>query len=154
MVNKVFLLFALSMLLVFNACEESDIPDEVTDLPVSLGAFNFVQYDTSYSGNEEFVVLHGDIISLSDSIQSISVTRVEHQKPAAWSSSFCVGPACLPPFLDRFTFTLEAGDTAAFSLDTYPNATVGEASWTIFAVDSTTMEVDSVHISMEYTGAL
>ena len=154
MLNRILPMIVLSMLLVINACEESDIPYEKIDPPVSINAFNFIQYDSTYSGNEEIVVLYGDIFSLSDSAQSISVTRVEHQKPTGWISSFCVGPACLPPFLDRFTFTLEAGDTALFSLDTHPNGEVGTGSWTIFAVDSTTMEVDSVNISMEYTGAL
>ena len=139
--------------MIFNACEESNDPN-VDDLPVELGKFNFVQYDTSYTGAEEFIVLYGEIFSLSDSSQTLTVTRIEHQKPATWSTSFCVGPSCLPPFLDHFTFTLEAGDTALFSLDTFPFGEIGQGSWTIFAADSSTMEVDSVKIELEYSGAL
>ena len=111
--------------------------------------FEFVQHDTAYSGSEEFVVLEGDIFSLSDAAQSITVTRLTHEIPSTWINSFCVGPACLPPFLDTFTFELAANDTALFTLDTYPNGEVGVGSWTIFAVDSSTMEVDSVQIYME-----
>ncbi|NQV14757.1 T9SS type A sorting domain-containing protein [bacterium] len=112
--------------------------------------FEFIQYDTEYVGSDEFVVLHGDIFSLIDVDQSITVTRVTHSIPATWSSSFCVGPACLPPFLDIFTFNFEAGDTALFTLDTYPYGEEGVGFWTMFAVDSSTMEVDSVQITMEF----
>ncbi len=114
------------------------------------GNFNFVQYDTAYVGGEEFVVLHGDIFSLTDSSQPISVTRVTHQIPGTWISSFCVGPACLPPFLDTFTFDLAGNDTALFTLDTYPNGELGVGNWTMFAVDSSTMEIDSVQITLEF----
>lgn len=114
-----------------------------------INNFEFVQYDTTYVGNEDFVVLHGDIFSLSNVEQSITVTRIEHQRPATWVTSFCVGPACLPWFVDAHTFALAAGDTALFTLDTYPYGETGTGSWTIFTVDSSTMEVDSVHITME-----
>ena len=137
------------IILIIIACEDPDTPKDDIILPEDAGNFKFVQYDSAYSGNEDFVVLYGDVISLSDSAQSITVTRKEIQKPDAWVTSFCVGPACLPPFLDTFTFTLAGGDTALFSLDTYPNGELGSGSWTIFAVDSTTMEIDSVSISME-----
>jgi len=113
--------------------------------------FQFVQYDTSYVGNESLVVLEGEIFSRSTADHDLTVTRVTHTIEDAWSSSFCVGPACLPPFLDEYTFTLFAGDTALFSLDTYPHDTPGVGSWTILAVDSTTMEIDSVHITLEFT---
>jgi len=112
--------------------------------------FQFTQHDTAYSGSESLVVMEGDIYSLSSADHDITITRVTHAVESAWTSSFCVGPACLPPFLDNFTFTLAAGDTARFSLDTYPNDTPGLGSWTIFAVDSLTMETDSVHITLEY----
>ncbi|MBC8191905.1 MAG: T9SS type A sorting domain-containing protein [Candidatus Marinimicrobia bacterium] len=112
--------------------------------------FEFVQYDSAYIGNEDFVILHGDIISLAASSQSISVTRVTHEIDASWTNSFCVGPACLPPFLDNFTFDLAASDTALFTLDTYPNGIEGIGRWTMFAVDSSTMEVDSVNFSLEF----
>jgi hypothetical protein len=112
--------------------------------------FEFVQYDTAYTGSEDFVVLHGDIFSLSNVEQSITVTRIEHQRPTTWVTSFCVGPACLPWFVDTHTFALAAGDTALFTLDTFPYGETGTGSWTIFAVDSSTMEVDSVHISMDF----
>lgn len=115
-----------------------------------LNNFNFVQHDTEYNGSDEFVVLHGEIFSLAATPQTITVTRVTHEIPANWVNSFCVGPACLPPFLDTFTFELAAGDTADFTLDTYPNAELGVGSWTVFVVDSSTMEVDSAMISMEY----
>ena len=112
--------------------------------------FEFVQYDTAYMGSEELVILHGEIVSLAASSQSISVTRVTHEIPAGWTNSFCVGPACLPPFLDTFTFDLAAADTAEFTLDTYPNGIEGIGRWTMFAVDSSTMEVDSVNFSLEF----
>lgn len=111
--------------------------------------FHFIQHDTAYVGNEEFVVLHGEIISLTSNALSLTVTRVTHERVSAWFTSFCVGPACLPPFLDTYTFELAGSDTAEFTLDTYPNGEPGRGSWTIFAVDSATMEVDSVHITME-----
>jgi hypothetical protein len=112
--------------------------------------FEFVQYDTAYIGSEDLVVLHGEIVSLAASSQSISVTRVTHEIPAGWSNSFCVGPACLPPFLSNFTFELAASDTADFTLDTYPYGVEGIGRWTMFAVDSSTMEIDSVHFSLEF----
>mgnify|MGYP002640331711 CR=1 FL=1 len=112
--------------------------------------FEFEQHDMDYSGSEDFVVLHGEIMSLSAATQSLTVTRVTHDIPSAWTNSFCVGPACLPPFLDTFTFDLAGGDTAEFTLDTYPNGELGMGSWTIFVVDSATMEVDSAQITMEY----
>ncbi|MCF6237632.1 MAG: hypothetical protein L3J79_02260, partial [Candidatus Marinimicrobia bacterium] len=68
--------------------------------------FEFIQYDLDTIHSEDFVVLHGDIFNLIDNDYDLSVTRVTHYIPAAWSTSFCVGPACLPPFLDTFTFTL------------------------------------------------
>ncbi|NQV30382.1 MAG: T9SS type A sorting domain-containing protein [Candidatus Marinimicrobia bacterium] len=114
-----------------------------------INNFEFVQHDTIYTGSEEFVVLEGDIFSFSDAVQSITVTRITHEIPGTWTNSFCVGPACLPPFLDTFTFDLAAHDTALFTLDTYHNGEIGVGSWTIFAVDSSTMEIDSVQISME-----
>jgi len=138
------LLVLLPLLLVIIACERPEDPI----LEQDLGNFSFVQFDTTYVGSEDFVVLHGEIISLLESDQSITVTRVERYKPVAWVNMFCVGPACLPDFISTFTFSLEAGDTAAFSLDTFHNGASGEGLWTIFAVDSTTMEVDSVNISM------
>ena len=113
--------------------------------------FEFVQHDTAYVGGDELVILHGEIISLSTESQSITVTRVTHEMPGASTNSFCVGPACLPPFLNTFTFDLAGSDTAEFTLDTYPNDTEGVGSWTMFAVDSSTMEVDSVNISLEFT---
>ncbi|MBT7785646.1 MAG: T9SS type A sorting domain-containing protein [Candidatus Marinimicrobia bacterium] len=115
-----------------------------------INNFEFVQHDSAYVGNEDFVVLHGEIISLSTSSQTISVTRVTHQKPATWNTSFCVGPACLPPFLDEYTFDLAASDTADFTLDTFPYSEEGIGIWTMFAVDSSTMEVDSVNIRLEF----
>ena len=115
-----------------------------------LNNFEFVQYDTDYVGSDEFIVLHGDIFNLAGTDQSITVTRVTHQKPATWVSSICVGPVCLPDFIGEFTFTLFAEDTALFSLDTYPNEEAGVGSWTIFAVDSSTMEIDSVNLTLEY----
>ncbi|NQV43228.1 MAG: T9SS type A sorting domain-containing protein [Candidatus Marinimicrobia bacterium] len=112
--------------------------------------FEFIQHDTAYIGNEELVILHGEIFSFAASSQPITVTRVTHEIPAGWTNSFCVGPACLPPFLDTFTFDLAASDTAEFTLDTYPNAEEGIGRWTMFAVDSTTMEVDSVNFRLEF----
>ncbi len=112
--------------------------------------FEFVQHDSAYVGSEDFVVLHGEIISLATSTQTISVTRVTHQKPETWNTSFCVGPACLPPFLDNYTFDLAASDTADFTLDTFPYSEEGIGLWTMFAVDSSTMEVDSVNIRLEF----
>ena len=111
--------------------------------------FEFVQHDSAYTGSEDLVILHGDIFSYSASSQPITVTRVTHEIPTGWTNSFCVGPACLPPFLDTFTFDLAASDTAEFTLDTYPNAVEGVGRWTMFAVDSTTMEVDSVNFRLE-----
>ena len=111
--------------------------------------FEFVQHDTAYVGNDTTVVLHGEIFSLTALSQPISVTRVTHEKPAAWTTSFCVGPACLPSFWDTYTFNLAGSDTADFSLDTFTHEELGVGRWTIFAVDSSTMEVDSVHITME-----
>ncbi|MCF7921551.1 MAG: T9SS type A sorting domain-containing protein [Candidatus Marinimicrobia bacterium] len=111
--------------------------------------FQFVQHDTAYLGSDTLVILHGEIISLTNNTQSISVTRVTNEIDSAWTNSFCVGPACLPPFLNTFTFDLAGLDTAEFTLDTFTHHELGYGSWTIFAVDSSTMEVDSVHISME-----
>ena len=121
-------------------------------VPVAFGQtnnFEFVQHDTTYVGSDTTVVLHGEIFSLTASSQSITVTRVTHETPATWTTSFCVGPACLPWFVDTYTFDLAASDTADFSLDTFTHEELGAGRWTIFAVDSTTMEVDSVNISME-----
>ncbi|MBC8377398.1 MAG: T9SS type A sorting domain-containing protein [FCB group bacterium] len=115
-----------------------------------INNFEFVQHDSAYVGSEEFVVLHGEIISLATSSQSISVTRVTHEMDTLWTNSFCVGPACLPPFLDNYTFDLAASDTAEFTLDTFPNGEEGIGIWTMFAVDSSTMEVDSVNIRLEF----
>lgn len=122
-------------------------------LPALFGQtnnFEFTQQDSDYTGSDDFVVLHGTILSVTNSTQSITVTRVTHEKPETWTTSFCVGPACLPPFLDTYTFDLAALDTADFTLDTYPHSEEGIGSWTIFAVDSSTMEVDSVNIRMEF----
>ena len=122
-------------------------------MPAAFGQINnfeFVQYDSAYIGSEDFVVLHGDLISLTASSQTISVTRVTHEIDSSWTNSFCVGPACLPPFLDNFTFDLAALDTALFTLDTYPNAAEGMGHWTMYAVDSSTMEVDSLNFSLEF----
>jgi len=123
-------------------------------LPVWLMAqtnnFEFVQYDTNYVGSEDFIVLHGNIFSLAAVDQELTVTRVTHSMPDGWSNSFCVGPACLPPFLDEYAFTLATGDTAFFSMDTFPFGVEGVGSWTMFAVDSSTMEVDSVHITLAF----
>jgi hypothetical protein len=112
--------------------------------------FEFIQYDTAYVGSEDFVIQHGDVFNLSDTDLFLTVTRVEHQKPATWSSSFCFNGHCLPPFFNVDTSVVFAGDTAVFSLDTFPNEEVGVGSWTIFVADSATMEVDSVHITLEY----
>jgi len=122
-------------------------------LPAAFGQnnnFEFVQYDSAYTGSEDFVILHGDIISLAASSQTISVTRVTHEIDTSWTNSFCVGPACLPPLLDNFTFDLAASDTALFTLDTYPNDAEGIGRWTMYAVDSSTMEVDSLNFRMEF----
>ncbi len=115
-----------------------------------INNFEFVQHDTAYIGSEDFVILHGEIISLVTSSQSITVTRVTHEIDSLWINSFCVGPACLPPFLDNFTFDLAALDTAEFTLDTYPNGERGIGRWTMFAVDSSTMEIDSVNFSLDF----
>ena len=112
--------------------------------------FEFTQQDADYTGSEDLVVMHGEIISQVSTSQSLTVTRVTHEIPASWTTSFCVGPACLPPFLDTYTFDLAGLDTAEFSLDTYPHSEEGVGRWTIFAVDSTTLEVDSVNIRMEF----
>jgi len=112
--------------------------------------FEFTQQDTAYTGSEEFVIQYGMIVNLINEAQDITVTRVTHQIPATWTCSFCVGAACLPPFLDQHTFTLMVGDTSEFSLDTYPNGEAGFGSWTIFAENSTSGEIDSVHITLEY----
>lgn len=121
-----------------------------TSLLGQTNNFDFTQQDTNYFGSDDFVVLHGEIISLSEAPQNITVTRVTHEIPATWSTSFCVGPACLPPFLDTYTFELAGLDTAQFTLDTFPYGEEGTGSWTIYAADSSTMEVDSVHIQMEF----
>ena len=125
-----------------------------TLLPVVLicqtNNFSFVQHDTAYVGSEDLIVQYGDIISLSSENQDLIVRRVTHQMDSTWTNSFCVGSACLPPFLSEYSFTLEAGDTSEFSLDTFPNGTPGFGSWTIFAENATTAEIDSVHISLEY----
>lgn len=145
-VRRIGLLFLTTVLALSHlGCEN---PNKDDDLDADEGSFVFVQYDEDYSGNEDFIVLHGDIISLIDSVQVITVNRLTHSKPAEWSTSFCVGPACLPPFLDSFTFSLAPRDTALFSLDTYPNQVAGSGSWTMVAMDSTTMEADSVHITL------
>lgn len=112
--------------------------------------FDFHQQDSLYVGTDDFVVQHGEIINLIDEAQELVVTRVTHQIPATWTCSFCVGSACLPPFLDQHTFTLEANDTSDFSLDTYPNGELGTGMWTIFAENSSTGEIDSVHITLTY----
>ena len=118
-------------------------------LPGQINNFEFVQYDTSYSGDDFFIVLEGDIFSLTNTEQSITVTKVEHDRPVAWTVFFCAGPACLPDLVESFTFSLAANDTGYFSVEAYPNATQGIGTWTFFAVDSSTMEVDSVNVLME-----
>ncbi len=114
-----------------------------------INNFEFIQHDTTYVGSDSVVVMHGEIISLINLAQTITVTRVTHEIDGAWTNSFCVGPACLPPFLDAFTFDLAGSDTADFSLDTYSHGELGAGSWTIFVVDSSTMEVDSATINIE-----
>jgi len=122
----------------------------ISSLYAQPANFDFLPLDTTYSGSDELVLLHGEIISRSAEAQNITMNRVTHAIPAGWVSSFCVGPACLPPFLDTYTFELAAEDTAEFSLDTYPNGIEGVGSWTMFAVDSSTLEVDSVNFIMEF----
>jgi hypothetical protein len=114
-----------------------------------INNFEFVQSDSAYVGSDTLIALHGEIISLTTASQQITVTRVTHEIPSTWTNSFCVGIACLPPFISTFTFDLAETDTADFSLDTFTHEAVGIGRWTIFAVDSTTMEVDSVNITME-----
>ncbi len=112
--------------------------------------FEFVQYDTAYVGSEDFIIQHGDVLNLSATPLFLTVTRVEHQKPATWSTSFCFNGHCLPPFIEIDTSTVLVGDTAAFSLDTWPYSEPGIGAWTIFIADSATMEVDSAHITIEF----
>ncbi len=112
--------------------------------------FEFMQHDSAYVGNDELIILDAEIYSNISSSQSITVTRVTHEMPATWTSSFCVGPACLPPFLDSYTFDLQGYEAVNFTNDTYPNGELGFGNWTFYAVDSSTMEVDSIALTLEY----
>lgn len=117
----------------------------------SQNNFEYVQYDTDVSTIDTFVVLHGDIFSMQTEAQDLSVTRVTHEIATGWSASFCVDIACLPPFLDIFDFNLAAGDTSLFSLDIITYNNTGTGSWTMYVVDSTSMEIDSAFIQLEVT---
>ena len=113
----------------------------------------FIQYeshlDTFITDANDFFVFHGDIVNHSEETLSLTVTRVTHSVADPWSVSFCVGLACLPPFLDVYQFDLEAGDTALFSLDIYPLENSGYGSWSMFVVDSSAMEVDSADFELQ-----
>ncbi len=111
--------------------------------------FEFIQYDTEYTGSDDAIYLYGDIYNISSSNQDLTVTKVTHEMPATWTAAFCVKDVCYPPFLEMITFSLDAGDTTEFSLDIFPNGELGVGSWTIFLVDSTTMEVDSTELTVE-----
>jgi len=125
----------------------------ILSLPIMImgqnNLFEYVQYDTEVTTSDTFVVLHGNIFSLHDQDQALTVTRVTHEIAEEWSCSICVGIACLPPFLDVYNLSLAAGDTSLFTLDIITNHTPGNGSWTMYVVDSTTMEVDSAQIALE-----
>ncbi|NQV29525.1 MAG: T9SS type A sorting domain-containing protein [Candidatus Marinimicrobia bacterium] len=114
-----------------------------------INNFEFVLDETDYVGSQDTVVMYGHVTSLSVENHSISMTKTSLTDPAPWPYAFCVGPACLPSFVYVHTFSLEAGSTADFSLDVYPNGVSGSNTFIMFAVDSLTMEVDSVIINLE-----
>jgi hypothetical protein len=110
--------------------------------------FNFVQYDTIYTGDDTNILLEGNIFNLAGIDQSITVTKLQHYRPLEWTIFFCAGPVCLPDVVNSQTFTLASDDTAYFDLQIYTNGFEGAGSWTFFTVDSSTMEVDSIHITV------
>jgi hypothetical protein len=122
-------------------------------LVAQTGNVEFIQYeshlDTFLTDANDFFIFHGDIVNHSESTLSLTVTRMTHDVTEAWSVSFCVGLACLPPFLDIYQFDLEAGDTALFTLDIYPLDNSGYGNWSMFVVDSNSMEVDSANFELQ-----
>ncbi len=114
-----------------------------------INNFEFVQYDTTYTGSDDVVYMYGDIVSLTNHNQLITVNKVEHQAPDGWNASICVNGGCYPSVYDAVSFDVSPLDTVEFSLDAFPYGVVGAGSWTIFVVDSSTMEIDSVQINME-----
>ena len=120
-------------------------------LPLALLAqvdqVEFIQYETAIDtcltdGSDTFI-FHGDIVNHGADTLELTVTRRTNSVPSEWSVSFCVGLACLPPFLDVYDFWIAPGDTALFSLDIFALGVVGTGDWTMFVVDSSSMEIDS-----------
>lgn len=124
-------------------------------IPILLAAqsneFEYIQYDTLSEENQAFVVLHGDIFSLSTSAQNITVTPIERSKPEGWQAYYCLRNVCLPlEFVPSYTFELAGGDTSIFSLDVQTADIPGDGEWTIMVVDSSTMEIDSARVRVSF----
>lgn len=120
-------------------------------LAAQTNDFEYTQFDTVYTGDSSYVELHGEVVSFTSSEQNISVTPVELSKPDSWLIYYCVGPACIPlQFAPSYTHILAPGDTAAISLEIRSQGELGEGSWMIFVVDSSSMEIDSAYVRMEY----
>lgn len=114
--------------------------------------FEYVQHDTINSKDSVYMALHGEITSLSASELSITVVPEEITKPDEWDIYYCILPfVCLPlEFAPSYTFMLTPSGSAQFSLDVQTYGVAGNGEWKIFVVDSSSMEIDSAFITIEY----
>lgn len=119
-----------------------------------INNFNYVQYDsvaTLAVNDTTFAALHGEIISLSSTRDSLTITPVEISKPDEWAAYYCPGKVCLPlAFLPAYSFGIAAGDTLDFSFDVECFGVAGDGEWMIMVVDSSTMEIDSAHVQVGF----
>jgi hypothetical protein len=118
------------------------------------GNFQYLQYDTIktlHVSDTTLAVLYGEIFSTSSTRDSLTVTPIAINQPDEWDAYYCPGKVCLPlDFVPSYSFGLAAGDTADFSFDIQSYGFPGEGEWSIFVVDSATMEIDSAYVKVEF----
>ena len=110
-------------------------------------SFAFVPVDTNATADADVIYLHADIVSFEEAAIEVTLERLETDVPAEWSSAICVGDVCLAPFISSYTFSIEAGDTAHFTLDVYPYGVEGTGLWTVTVTEPAGSTVDSLHFS-------
>mgnify|MGYP006292830951 CR=1 FL=1 len=111
--------------------------------------FNFSSDTLTQHGQPgETIVLHANIVNLSQQELQLLVERSENLLPDGWTSSLCGGELCFPPFRDSYTIpdptlgipALSVGDTSEFHLNFYTNqlADVGQALVRVVNLSDTT----------------
>lgn len=110
--------------------------------------FEYHQFDLNTVGSADSWLLIGEIVNVSEDSLTLTANRVTHAQPASWTCSMCLD-FCLPPFFDDYTYGIQTGDTSHFDLTIFTGTELGFGAWTIYMVDSTTMETDSAHITLE-----